>query len=125
MDHSHDFREELRGPTLDLRELIPEVYRGYAQLSRAAMADGALSEATKELLALIVGVTRECDGCIVSHARAARRVGVTRQELAEAMGVAIMMNGGPGTVWGARALRAYDEAVAERAGAQTSGDTAN
>ena len=43
MDHSHDVREELRGPTLDLRELIPEVYRGYAQLSRAAMSDGALS----------------------------------------------------------------------------------
>jgi alkylhydroperoxidase/carboxymuconolactone decarboxylase family protein YurZ len=39
---------------------------------------------------------------------------VTRQQLAEAIGVAIAMNGGPGTVWGPRALRAFDEALAER-----------
>ena len=116
MEHSHEVREELREPALALRGLIPEVMRGYAELSRAAMAPGELSVATKELLALVIAVTRECDGCIVAHARSAVRAGVTREGLAEAMGVAIMMNGGPGTVWGPRALRAYDEAVADLAG---------
>ena len=114
MDHAHEVREELRGPALELRGLIPDVMRGYAELSRAAMADGALSTSTKELLALAVAMTRECDGCIVAHARGALRAGVTRQEVAEALGVAISMNGGPGTVWGPRALRIYDEAVADR-----------
>lgn len=113
MQHSHEVREELSGPAIDLRALIPEVMRGYAELSRAAMAPGQLSSATKELLAIVISITRECDGCIVSHTRSAVRAGVTRETLAEAIGVAIAMNGGPGTVWGPRALRCYDEAVAD------------
>lgn len=111
MDH---IREELRQPSVDLHGLIPEVMRNYTALSTAAMAEGELSSATKELLALAIAVTRECDGCIVAHTRGALRAGVTRQQVAEAMGVAISMNGGPGTVWGPRALHAYDEAVAAR-----------
>jgi len=54
-------------------------------------------------------VTRECDGCVAAHARGAAARGVTEAEVAEAMGVAIMMNGGPGTVWGPRALEAFGE----------------
>lgn len=113
MQHSHVVREELSAPSVELRALIPEVMRGYAELSRAAMTPGALSSATKELLAIVIAITRECDGCIVSHTRSGVRAGVTRQTLAEAIGVAITMNGGPGTVWGPRALRCFDEAVAE------------
>jgi AhpD family alkylhydroperoxidase len=63
----------------------------------------------------VIAVTRECDGCIVAHTRGALRQGVTRQQLGEALGVAIALNGGPGTVWGPRALRCFDEAVAARA----------
>jgi AhpD family alkylhydroperoxidase len=114
VESMHNIREELRQPSLDLRELIPEVMKNFASLSVAAMAEGDLSVATKELLALVISVTRECDGCIVAHARGALRAGVTRQQLAEALGVAIAMNGGPGTVWGPRALRIYDEAVEDR-----------
>jgi AhpD family alkylhydroperoxidase len=114
MESMHHIREELRQPALDLHALIPDVMKGYASLSTAAMAPGELPVATKELLALAISVTRECDGCIVAHARGALRAGVTRQQLAEAMGVAISMNGGPGTVWGPRALRVYDEALAAR-----------
>jgi AhpD family alkylhydroperoxidase len=113
MQHSHEVREELSPPAIALRALIPEVMRGYAELSRAAMTPGELNSATKELLAVVIAITRECDGCIVSHTRSAVRAGVTRQALAEAIGVAIVMNGGPGTVWGPRALRSYDEAVAD------------
>jgi AhpD family alkylhydroperoxidase len=113
MKHAHEIREELRQPALALRELIPDVFRGFGELSRSAMSAGELSVGTKELLALVIAATRECDGCIVAHSRAAARSGVTRQAIAEAMGVVISMNGGPGTVWGPRALRSFDEAVAE------------
>jgi AhpD family alkylhydroperoxidase len=114
MDSMDAIREELRQPAQDLRELIPDVMKGYAALSKASTVEGELSQLTKELLALVIAATRECDGCIVAHARAALRAGATRQQIAEAMGVLIALNGGPGTVWGPRALHAYDEAVAAR-----------
>jgi len=114
MQSMDEVREELRQPALDLRGLIPEVMRGYADMSKAAMVEGDLSVATKELMAMVIAITRECDGCIVAHTRGAARAGATRQQVAEAIGVAIMMNGGPGTVWGPRALRSFDEAVAAR-----------
>lgn len=92
-----------------MRELIPGVYEGYSSLHKAALDDGALSRKVKELIALAIGATRECDGCIASHARGAASAGATAQEVAEAMGVVILMNGGPGTVWGPRGLAAFDE----------------
>lgn len=111
MEHNDAVRDELRQPARDLRALIPDVWRGYVETSTAALKPGELSSQTKELLALAIAITRECDGCIVSHARGAARQKATRQMVAEAIGVAISMNGGPGTVWGPRALRAFDEAV--------------
>jgi AhpD family alkylhydroperoxidase len=114
MESMDVIREGLRQPAIDLRGLIPEVIKGFGEMSSAAMADGELSSATKELLAMVIAITRECDGCIVAHTRGAARQGATRQQVAEAIGVAIAMNGGPGTVWGPRALRCYDEAVAAR-----------
>jgi AhpD family alkylhydroperoxidase len=110
--HAHETLEELSEQGRALRDEIPEVYSGYSQLSSAAMAEGVLSVKFKELLALVISVTRECDGCIYSHARSAVRAGASSAEVAEAMGVAIMMNGGPGTVWGPRAYAAYQEFVA-------------
>lgn len=114
MESMDEVREELRQPTIDLRSLIPDVFKAYGELSSAAMVEGELSKAVKELLAMVISITRECDGCIVAHTRGVAREGVTRQQVAEAIGVAITMNGGPGTVWGPRALRSYDEAVAAR-----------
>ena len=111
MKSNDEVRAELRQPALDLRAMVPEVLKGYSAMSKAAMAEGELSAGVKELLALMVAITRQCDGCVVSHTRGAARQGVTRQQVAEAVGVAIMMNGGPGTVWGPRALRSFDEAV--------------
>ena len=106
-------RDELREPARSLRGEIPDVMRAFADLSRSAMTPGALDGATKELIALAIAATRECDGCIVAHARGAARAGATRVQVAEMCGVLIMMNGGPGTVWGPRALDAFDQAVAE------------
>lgn len=107
--HGKDVLDGLKRPAVQLRRLIPEVLEAYAGLSKAAMADGALDVRTKELIALAIAATRQCDACIASHARSARRAGATDVEVAEAMGVVIMMNGGPGTVYGPRALAAFNE----------------
>jgi AhpD family alkylhydroperoxidase len=111
MEHAkyHQIQEDLRLPHRALRELIPEVMSAYHSLGTAVMQDGALPVTTKELIALAISITRECDGCIVAHARGAAQRGVSRQEVAEAIGVAINLNGGPATVWGPRALAAFDE----------------
>ncbi|HTJ72235.1 MAG TPA: carboxymuconolactone decarboxylase family protein [Actinospica sp.] len=109
MNYGSDVRTALREPTRELRRAIPTVYEGYRQLHDAALADGAVDAKTKELIALAIAVTRECDGCIAAHAHAAVHHGVTAQEAAEAIGVAILMNGGPGTVYGPRAYAAVRE----------------
>lgn len=93
----------------DLKAVIPDVYAGFAELSKAAMAEGVLDQKTKELIALAIAVVKGCDGCIASHARGAARMGASRQEAAEAIGVTFLMNGGPGTTYGARAFEAFCE----------------
>jgi len=109
---AREIQDELKASGRRLRAAIPDVYAGYAALHAGAMGDGALPAKVKELIALAIAVTRECDGCVTAHARAAVRQGVTAAEVAEAMGVAILMNGGPGTVWGPRAYAAFEEFAA-------------
>ena len=99
MIHPLEVIGEIRDPARELREQIPDVFAGYSAMQRAAIADGALPARIKELIALAIAVTKECDGCIAAHALGAARRNATEEEVAEAMGVAIMMNGGPGTVW--------------------------
>jgi AhpD family alkylhydroperoxidase len=113
MGHAHDVQEELREPARALRRAIPDVYDGYRRLHTAAYAAGALDRKTKELIALAIAVSEQCDGCIASHARGAVRTGATEAEVAEALGVAIAMTGGPGTVYGPRAFAAFQEFAQE------------
>ena len=105
-----------------LRQAIPDVYKGYAALHSAAMAPGALDATTKELVALGIAITLRCDGCIASHARGAAKAGASREQVAEAIGVALMMNGGPGTVYGPRAYDAFCEFADDRDAAPTAGE---
>ena len=110
--HYHEVLDDLRPQHRALRQFIPEVYRAFKDMSGAALGAGALEPKFKELIAVVVGVVDGCDGCIASHARAAVKAGVTREEAAEAIGVAIMMRGGPATVYGARAFEAISEFAA-------------
>ena len=89
--------------------MIPGVYQAFNDLSGAAMAAGALDTKVKELMAMVIGVVHGCDGCIASHARGAARASAGKEEAAEAIGVAIMMHGGPATIYGARAYQAFCE----------------
>ncbi len=118
MGHYHELSKRIGASTRELRRQIPDVYQGFADLHRTALADGALSTRVKELMALAISVVDECDGCIASHARGAARHGATEEEVAEAIGVAILMSGGPGTIYGPRAWDAYQE-YADRFAATT------
>lgn len=117
-DHEHHtgVLHELNPQHRALREMIPDVYKGFRELSQSALAAGALETKVKELIAMTIGVVHGCDGCIASHARGAARAGATKQEAAEAIGVSIMMQGGPATVYGARAYTAFCEFADATAG---------
>ena len=109
MIHGKKVLDDLRDPARKLRAAIPDVYAGFAATHKAALADGALDTRTKELIALAIGIDQRCDGCIASHARGAARAGATPEEVAETIGVAILMSGGPSTVYGPRAYEAFLE----------------
>lgn len=107
--HYHEVLSDLAAPVGELRQAIPEVWAGYVATHRAAMAAGELAPKHKELIALAISIVKRCDGCIASHARAAARAGASMAEVAEMIGVAILLDGGPATVYGPRALQAYQE----------------
>jgi AhpD family alkylhydroperoxidase len=115
MSYGKAVRDELRVPTRELRHAIPQVYAGYKELHDSALAAGALDIRTKELIALAIAVSKECDGCIAAHAHAAVHHGATPAEAAEAIGVTFLMNGGPATIYGARAYAAFREFYDQRA----------
>lgn len=95
--------------TGELRKLAPEAMQGFHALAKGAGADGTLDKKTKELIALAIGVTQRCDGCIGFHAKALHELGATRQEVGEVMAMCVYMGGGPALMYAADALRAYDQ----------------
>jgi len=109
MAHYHDSLKKMHATTRELRQMIPEVYEGFAQTHRATYGDGALPGSTKELVAIAIAIAEGCEGCIASHARGAVRKGATPEQVAETIGVAIQMQGGPATVYGPMAWEAYQE----------------
>lgn len=92
-----------------LRKDIGDTMQGFSALAQAATKDGALDKKTKELIALAIGVSTRCDGCIGFHTEALVKLGVTRAELEEALGMAIYMGGGPSLMYAADAMIAYEQ----------------
>lgn len=107
--HWVDVIGDLREPTRSLSRAIPETWGGFTKLHQSAVADGALPAKVKELMALSIAVVKQCDGCIAYHAKAAARRGATPAEVAEALGVALLMDGGTASVYAPRAWAAYEE----------------
>lgn len=105
--------DELRPLQRELRHAIPDVFKGFAEFHKASFTPGALDTKTKELIALAIAVSTRCDGCIASHSQGAARAGATRQEAAEAIGVSLLMGGGPATIYGPRAYAAFCEFAEE------------
>lgn len=92
-----------------LRSDIPEVMKGFSDMARAATRDGALDKKTKELIALALGVAAHCDSCIGFHVQALVKLGATKAEVEEALGMAVYMGGGPSLMYSANAVAAFKE----------------
>ena len=87
----------------------PNTMKAFAALSMAATASKTIDTKTKELMALAIGIAVHCDGCVAYHTKMAHQHGASREEVAETVELAIYMGGGPAAVYGADALRAYDQ----------------
>ena len=93
----------------ELKKGAPEAMEGFYAMSRAATADGTLDKKTKELIALAIGVTQRCDGCIGFHTKALKNLGATKEEIAETMAMCVYMGGGPALMYAADAMRSFDQ----------------
>ena len=97
-----------------LRRDIPDTLAGFSAMAQAASKDGALDKKTKELMALALGVAAHCEGCIGFHAEALVRLGASREEVEETLGMAVYMGGGPSLMYAADAMAAYEQFLARK-----------
>jgi alkylhydroperoxidase AhpD family core domain len=102
------YATELKSKIGQIGKLNPDVVKGYATIANAKTAAPKLDAKTRELISLAVAVTTRCDGCIVTHTDAAKRAGATKEEIVEALGVAVALNAGAALVYSARVVDAYD-----------------
>ena len=93
-----------------LRAEAPEMMKGFGDLASAATKDGVLDKKTKELIALALGVAARCDGCLGFHTQALAKLGATKREIVETLGMAIYMGGGPSLMYAADAMIAFEQA---------------
>lgn len=92
-----------------LFKAAPQVLRAFQSLMNVVSEEHTLNSKTKELMALAIAIVTRCEDCIVFHIQAAIHHRASRDEVIETIAVAIEMSGGPGTVYGGKALAAFDE----------------
>ncbi|KIF83443.1 carboxymuconolactone decarboxylase family protein [Noviherbaspirillum autotrophicum] len=112
MSTTTSYRELTQGVSKNLATLradVPDVMKAFNDLARAATKDGALDKKTKELIALALGVAVRCDACIGFHTQALVKLGATKAEVEETLGMAVYMGGGPSLMYSANAIAAFDE----------------
>lgn len=102
-----EYLQQLMSTTGELGRVSPEIVRGYRTLSDAGSKTNRLDAKTRELIALGVAVSLRCDGCITTHTTAAIKNGATKEEIVEALGVAISVNAGAALVYSSRVLDAF------------------
>lgn len=100
---------ELSRAIREVRVGAPGVMKGFSALAQAAGQSGALDAKTKELMAMAIAVATRCDGCIAFHAESAAKLGASREEIMETMGMAIYMGAGPSLMYAAQAVEAFDQ----------------
>jgi AhpD family alkylhydroperoxidase len=104
-----EFTRRISGDLRKLRKDIPDTMQAFSALAQAATRDGAIDRKTKELIALALGVAARCDGCIGFHMETLVRLGATRQEVEETLGMAVYMGGGPSLMYAADAISAFEQ----------------
>ena len=107
----NQYRSQIVAGVGEVGKLSPDTVKGYVALSGAGAKTGHLDAKTRELIALAVAISLRCDGCITVHSAEAKKLGASKEEIAEALGVAIAINAGAALVYTTRTLDAFDAAA--------------
>ncbi|MCW8808745.1 MAG: carboxymuconolactone decarboxylase family protein [Rhodanobacter sp.] len=101
--------QDLNKAIATFRVAQPDTMGGFSAMAKSALEPGVLSAIDKELIALSIGVAVRCDGCLGFHVKTLVRLGASREQLMEALGVAVYMGGGPSLMYAAESVRAWEE----------------
>jgi AhpD family alkylhydroperoxidase len=107
----NSYRKQLVAGVGEMAKLGPDTVKGYTTLGGAGIKTDHLGAKTRELIALAAAVSLRCDGCISVHTAEAHKHGASKEEIAEALGVAISVNAGAALVYSTRTLEAFDTAA--------------
>jgi AhpD family alkylhydroperoxidase len=78
-----------------IKSAAPSLLSAFGTFHQAIMKEGTLSVREKELIALGIGLADRCLPCINLHVQGCLKAGATREQILEAAGVAVLMQGGP------------------------------
>jgi len=95
----------------EMSRLTPETVKAFSAMSEAGEKSGVLDAKTRELIAVAIAVQLRCDGCIATYVDGARQAGATREEIAEALTVALSVTSRASLTYATRALDAYATAT--------------
>lgn len=104
----NEYRDQVAAAIKEMAAANPDIVRAYAGLNSANAKSARIDAKTRELIALAVAVTLRCDGCINAHTDAAIRAGAAKEEIVDALGIAVLVNAGATMVYSARTIDAFD-----------------
>ena len=104
----NEYQKQIAANNAQIGRANHEILKGYRGLSEAGNATNLLGPKVRELIALAVAVTRQCDGCIITHTDAAIKQGATREEIVEALSVAVAVNAGAALTFSSRVMDAFN-----------------
>ncbi|MGE7840277.1 carboxymuconolactone decarboxylase family protein [Lysinibacillus sp. NPDC093712] len=92
----------------ELAKLTPETFNAFAEFDKLALSDGIIPKKTKELIAIAAAHVTGCPYCIDAHVTNAKRLHISKEEMAEAIMVATALKAGSAIAHSLNALQAYD-----------------
>lgn len=108
-----EITKEITSGMREMRKDMPDVMQGFSAMAGAATKDNVLSKKVKEFIALGIGISTRCDGCIGFHTKALIDLGATKEEFEEVLATAIYMGGGPSVMYAANAMLAWEQFTAK------------
>src|SRR5688572_11119844 len=103
----NEYQQQLQQKISEIGRTNRELVKGYRELTNAGNATNLLGGKVRELIALAVAVSRQCDGCIITHTDAAIKQGATKEEIVEALSVAVAVNAGAALIFSSRVMDAF------------------
>jgi AhpD family alkylhydroperoxidase len=88
----------------NLQAEIPGIMDAFMKLHDEVLKEGALSIKLKRLMLVAISIVLRCEPCLQAHVGGAITAGASRKEISEAVGVGVLMSGGPAMAFSATSL---------------------